>query len=61
LGTDGEKLTVRLTAGISPEMNVPDVSKLMQDKIKSSVRETIGREMSSVNILVSAIANKAVS
>jgi uncharacterized alkaline shock family protein YloU len=59
ISVKGDNLQVKLTAGVLPEANIPEISKLMQDKIKDSVKETIGREVSGIQILFNTISYEA--
>jgi uncharacterized alkaline shock family protein YloU len=51
-----DDLFINMTAGVLPEMNVPETSLLMREKVKTSVKETIGREVSNVDIFFNTIS-----
>ena len=55
----GDNLKIELTAGVLPEMNVPITSKNLQEKIKNSVKETIGRDVADVHITFNTISYDA--
>ena len=55
----GDDLNIKLTAGILPEMNVPDTSQRIEEKVKNSVKETIGRDVSNVHIFFNTISYDA--
>lgn len=61
--TKGDALKVKLTAGILPNTNVPEISQQLQTKVKESVKETVGKEVADVQVLFNTIAydNKAKS
>ncbi|MDR3349292.1 MAG: alkaline shock response membrane anchor protein AmaP [Acidaminococcales bacterium] len=52
----GDELRIKLAAGVLPEMNVPETSRLVREKVKNNVKETIGREVSEVDIFFNTIA-----
>jgi uncharacterized alkaline shock family protein YloU len=52
-------LRVKMTAGVLPEVNVPEISELMRKKVMISVKETVGREVSEVDILFDTISYDA--
>jgi len=56
VSTKGDALKVKLTAGILPNTNVPEVSQQLQAKVKESVKETVGKEVADVQVLFNTIA-----
>lgn len=54
--TNGDLLKVQIVAGVLPEANIPDISKLVQSRVKDGVKETVGREVSEVQILFTTIS-----
>ncbi len=61
VNASGDMLKVKITAGVLPEANIPEISKIVQDKIKTSVKETVGREVSEVEIIFNTISYEAKS
>ena len=56
-----DAIKVKIIAGVFPEVNIPETSKVMQKKIQESVKDTIGREVSEVEILFNTISYEAKS
>ncbi|MDR2005975.1 MAG: alkaline shock response membrane anchor protein AmaP [Acidaminococcales bacterium] len=59
IAAGNDDLHIKMTAGVLPEMNVPETSRLIREKVKNSVRETIGREVSEVDIFFNTISYDA--
>ncbi|MPL84347.1 hypothetical protein SDC9_30312 [bioreactor metagenome] len=54
---NGQQLLVTIKAVVSPESNVPVVSKEIQQRVHEHIKNTVGIELSDVRILVENISN----
>ena len=57
--TEGDFIKAKLLAGILPEANIPETSRILQKKIKDSMKDTVGRELSDVEIIFNTISYEA--
>ena len=51
-----DTIKVKIVAGVLPEVNIPETSRVMQKKIKESVKDTIGRDVADVELLFNTIS-----
>lgn len=61
LKANADTINVKIIAGVLPEVNIPETSRIIQKKIKESVKDTIGREVSEVELLFNTISYEAKS
>lgn len=57
VGRKGQRLEVVVKATVSPESNVPSVSKEIQQRVHDHIKNTVGIDLAEVRILVENISN----
>lgn len=59
VSTEGDFLKAKVFAGVLPEANIPETSRILHKKIRDSVKDTVGREISDVEIIFNTISYEA--